>query len=114
MSKNMIGYDKVMKEIEKISSADVSDAMLAGAMMLQSYSMINAPVKTGNLRASHESRKTVKGAEMTVNADYAVYVEYGTVYMAARSFVRKAIDSNIGEVLTAIYEQAKKALEKAF
>lgn len=95
------GLDKLSAQLNRIK--DISPkAILAGAFTLQKYSMQNAPVKTGFLRNSHESRETRDGAEMIVNADYAFYVEFGTSKMGAKPFVRPAIDIHSKDVAKAV------------
>lgn len=55
----------------------------------------NCPVDTGRLRSSitnrlaHDSQGLV--GIVGTNVDYAPYVELGTRYMAARSFLRRAL-----------------------
>lgn len=52
----------------------------------------NTPVKTGNLRASWYASWVGRVYRFTNGAAYAVFVEYGTVFMAPRYFVRSVID----------------------
>lgn len=51
----------------------------------------SAPIRTGNLRRSYHVEEHFEGADIHAEigndpnvADYAVFVEYGTVHMAAR------------------------------
>ncbi len=46
-----------------------------------------APVETGELRESIH----VEGDRVVAEADHAVYVEYGTRYMDAQPFLRRAL-----------------------
>jgi HK97 gp10 family phage protein len=53
-----------------------------------------APVKTGYLRSSIQSRHLGESEwEVTVGASYGVYVEYGTRKMAAQPFLTPAFQT---------------------
>ena len=58
----------------------------------------NAPVDTGELRDSIGSSSLAVGkeAEITVDAYYGGYVEYGTRFMPAQPFLGPAIDTYAG------------------
>jgi hypothetical protein len=99
------GLDKLVSQLKKVKNVDPHD-MLAGALVLQKHSMINAPVRTGFLRNSHESRETSTGAEMAVTALYAWYQEL------KKGYVRKAIDENGEEIVKAVKEQVEKDIRK--
>ena len=87
--------------------------LLAGALVLQRYSMQNAPVLTGFLRNSHSSRETNDGAQVEVGAEYAHYIEFGTSKMSARPFLRPALDEHRNEIVEAIEKQAAIEIRKA-
>ena len=61
---------------------------------------INAPVDTGNLRASISSTITGDGrngtmrAEIGPTAEYGIYPEVGTSRMAARPYLYPAVDQH--------------------
>lgn len=69
------------REIVKKAAGDVQ----AAAMRI-------VPVDTGNLKRSIMVDIAPGGmsAEVTANADYAAYVEYGTRYKAARPYMQPA------------------------
>lgn len=52
-----------------------------------------APVRTGRLKRSIKKTGTKGGYLITVNAPYAVYVEYGTRHRAANPFFKPAIEA---------------------
>lgn len=87
--------------------------LLAGAFVLQRYSMENAPVKIGFLKNSHYSQPESYGASMNVGADYAVYQEFGTSKMKAHPYVRPALDTHKNEIVQAIKDEAEKEIRKA-
>lgn len=50
-------------------------------------------VDTGNLKNSIVARPAGRGkAEVSIGAEYAIYLEYGTTRMAARPFLRPAVE----------------------
>lgn len=82
-------------------------AVVAGALIVQNSAKRKAPYKTGNLRRSiHiEPRGVSRGAasvEVGTNVEYAHYLEFGTRYMAARPYLRPALDENRTAVQAAV------------
>lgn len=62
------------------------------ALDIQAQAIRMAPVDTGTLRNSIQARKVRPFAwEVTVGAEYGVYVEWGTRFMAAQPYFRPAI-----------------------
>ena len=103
--------EKLNAALDKIAVIGTKP-FLAGALVLQDYSMVNAPVDTGNLRNSHSSVETEKGAEMQVYAEYAVHVEFGTKNMAAIPYVRPAIDEHANDIVKAVAQEAEAELRR--
>ncbi len=59
----------------------------------------NAPVDTGELRDSISSRvDTAARGFITASAPHAIYVHEGTRYMAARPFIKDAIEQSDGAI----------------
>jgi hypothetical protein len=104
------GLAELQNQLKKIKNVN-PHSLLAGALVLQKYSMENAPVLTGFLRNSHESRETPTGAEMAVTADYAYHQEFGNDKVPGKGYVRRAIDEHSGEIVTAVKEQVEKDIE---
>lgn len=104
------GLSELTAQLRRIKDVDKGQALLAGAFTLQRYSMQNAPVDTGFLKNSHESRETGDGAEMAVKANYAFYVEFGTSKWAGKPFVRPAIDTHFDDIVRAVGEQVQKEI----
>jgi HK97 gp10 family phage protein len=74
---------KVTEEIRKRKSVyeqNVAKELFKGALDIESGAKQRAPVDTGRLRSSIQSKidKEDVSAEVTVNVDYAPYVEFGT------------------------------------
>ena len=72
----------------------VADQVVAKAALdLEAQAKSRAPVDTGFLKGSIQARKVRDGQwEVTVGADYGLYVEYGTVHTRAQPFLGPAVD----------------------
>lgn len=74
------------------------------------------PVREGHLRRSIRSRKTAPGEGEVYNEaveggkeiDYAIYVEYGTKYMAPRAMFRKGVAMSEKRIIDIFAEEARK------
>jgi HK97 gp10 family phage protein len=93
---------RAKKQLAKLEYSVVSsldDAAKAGAEALAAEAKMRAPVRTGKLKGSIATRKGTKGtkdrAEWVVftGVFYAHFVEYGTRKMAARPYMRPAVDA---------------------
>jgi phage protein, HK97 gp10 family len=62
------------------------------ALKVEGTAKSNAPVKTGNLRRTVTSQATAHQAIIGASANYAVFVHEGTRFMAARPFIKNAIE----------------------
>jgi HK97 gp10 family phage protein len=86
----------LIKGMEPIARQIVAKA----ALDIQGHAQQNAPVDTGTLKNSIQATQIGGNAasgsiswRVVVGADYGMYVEWGTVHMAARPFFRPAIDA---------------------
>lgn len=68
-----------------------------------------APIRTGNLRRSYHTERHFEGTDMYAEigndpnvADYAVYLEYGTIHMAPRPHLTPSSESQREPFLTKI------------
>lgn len=53
-------------------------------------------------------------AAVCVGAEYGMYVEYGTVRMPARPFMRRAVETASGDAVDAIGEAIDRKMERIF
>lgn len=76
---------------------DVGKALQQAVTRVDRAAKMNCPVDTGRLRSSITNRVGVEGGGLVgivgTNVEYAPYVEFGTRYMAARSFLRPALSA---------------------
>jgi HK97 gp10 family phage protein len=65
------------------------------ALMTQNLARLYCPVDTGRLRSSIQASRgrdtTGVFADIGTNVEYAVFVEFGTRYMAAQPYLRPAL-----------------------
>lgn len=59
---------------------------------IQRSSMINTPVRTGRLRASHSSEFSDLKGQVGTHVNYDIFVHNGTRYMPARPYLKDAVD----------------------
>jgi HK97 gp10 family phage protein len=69
------------------------------------------PVRTGYLRSTIYHRVENMSLEVGAEADYATYVELGTRCMAARPYLRPAVDAFQERLLEAVRDGVLNALE---
>lgn len=79
-------------------------AMRAGGMVIMNGAKRRAPYRTGTLRRSIAIEDGPGPLEVTIGTDlnYAPYVEFGTSRMAARPYLRPALDEDHDEAMSAI------------
>jgi HK97 gp10 family phage protein len=94
-------FPKIIKGMEARASVIVRKA----ALDIQSGAQRRAPVDTGTLRASIQAKRISDTHwEVWVGVDYGIYLEYGTVNMAARPYLRPAVAE--------VADQFRKAMRK--
>ena len=78
----------------------VSTRILKKALILvQSSAVAYAPYRTGILKGSITTELFSNYGIVGTNIEYAPHQEYGTRYMAARPFMRPALDNNINNIM---------------
>ena len=80
-----------------------------GAGDIAAQAAVIAPIRTGHLRASIKPRRVSSDEYIiTAGAAYAGFVEYGTVHMRPRPYMRPATDAVIPSVEKALLEVGGK------
>lgn len=95
-------FKQMDSEIQKA----LSEAVSAGAAVVERDAKIRCPVDTGTLRRSlreMKQNKTPGRIESQVGTDieYAPHVEFGTRYQRAQPYLRPALDENTNEIQAA-------------
>src|SRR3990172_8567370 len=141
-NKFVSGEEELIRKLQNLQTevpAGMGKAMLAGAFVLEGFikqsmqeghhgriyrrggkvHQASAPGETpavdfGNLINSIDSSLLDNNAsQVTTNADYAPALEFGTARMAARPFMRPAVDEHEGEVISAVRATILRLVEGA-
>lgn len=104
-----------LKYIREGAQAGLSNTVFEAANLIKDEAQMIAPVDTGYLRDHIETAMEVEEptravAKVTSNADYSVFVEYGTRHMSAQPFMRPALDAKRVAVLDYISTNVKRAI----
>ncbi len=104
ISVKLVGLPEVLRAFERIDvgarGAKLEAVAIAAAMPIQNAWKTNAPFKTGTYRRSihtETERVTADHADVVIGTDitdppYPLFLEYGTVHMAARPSMQPAFD----------------------
>lgn len=80
---------------------ELNNAVRNTAFKIEASAKRAAPVDTGRLRGSitteFKSSNSNPKAEVGTNVEYAPYIEYGTIKMAAKPFLNPAYDRHIDD-----------------
>ena len=100
--------DKYIKSVNDAKRMGLTGA----AMVVQGAAIALSPVKTGNLRGSISFKvESEDEARVGTNVEYAPYVEYGTVKMAAQPYLRPALDKNRAAIQKMVADAISKAVK---
>lgn len=92
-------FPKIIAGMEAKAEAIVAKA----AMDVEAHAKSRAPVDTGTLKNSIQASKIGDAHwRVVVGVDYGMYVEWGTVHMAAQPFFQPAIQAVTPAFLSAI------------
>lgn len=95
-------YDKFLKDAPNKMARIMQNVIYKGALLVERFSKINAPVDTGRLRASISTEIHPMQATVSTHTNYAVFVHEGTRRMSARPFMTTAAnsaDKEIGDII---------------
>lgn len=100
-------FPRIIQGIEAKARAVVTKT----AMDLEAHAKTRVPVDTGTLKNSIQAAEVSGGPgtvhwRVTVGADYGLYVEWGTVNMAAQPFIQPAVAA----VSPAFYQAMKRVV----
>ena len=102
------GLRNLSRQFEELKKLDFTEAVEEGGEVLKRKSMINAPVDTGALKASHKILKIEKNkVELLVDVIYSGIVEFRQPYL------RRALDTNERRIARAIGITVKKIIKDA-
>lgn len=98
------GVDEAIAHLDRmVGDAALREGLAGAAHLVEGYAKVKAPFRYGHLRNSiHVSRVTAREATVTAGADYALYVEMGTRKMAARPYLRPAVEDHVAQLADVI------------
>ncbi|WP_442765105.1 HK97-gp10 family putative phage morphogenesis protein [Sulfurospirillum cavolei] len=110
---------------EKLEKKVIRAAVRKGAILVRDKAREKAPVKTGTLKKSIKirSNKVANGIisfkigptndkKKGTDVFYGRFIEFGTSKMAAKPFMRPALDESETEVLNVVIDNVKSKLEE--
>ena len=136
--KGLDALAKALKELpDRVAKNGLRAAVYAGAKVIRDEAKLQAPVATGTMkravilkqipelsnknkqtffvtvRQGKKYRKQGKKGNLSQDAWYWRFVEFGTVKMSARPFLRPAFDMKKNDALTAIKTRLAERIEQA-
>lgn len=75
-----------------LMTKELDTAIKKSILSIQAKSMLNTPVATGRLRASHRSIFGNMRGEVGTHTKYDMFVHDGTRYMKARPYLKEAVE----------------------
>ena len=121
----IVGGPELLAKLRAVDKAIADRAVKAGlsaaANVVEGAAKVNVVEKhiidTGFLLGSvqaQEPQLNGHGGEVavTVGAEYAIYHEMGTSRMAARPFMRPALDEHVSEITEALAANIRRVLEE--
>jgi HK97 gp10 family phage protein len=117
------GLEELKRELARLSDAAqgrlTRNALMAGARIAAKAARENAPVATGALKKSikarwgaPDKRSSVKTALVNTPVFYGALVEFGTVHVAPKPYMRPAVDENQGAMVAKMAENISKGIER--
>jgi len=105
--------DKVIKNMDKYNDEiqdKIKQVLADGGMKIQTEAQSRAPVKTGRLRNSIETRTSGNmQVEVVATVEYAAFVEFGTRNQEAQPFLTPAFELVAPRIERDIQEALKDA-----
>lgn len=90
--KNIDQIRAAFRRSPRIMTKNLRKAIEKALITIQRQSVLNAPRRTGFLKASHEHRMLSSlSGYIQPTADYAIFVHEGTRFMRSRPFLRQAV-----------------------
>lgn len=129
MSTEIKGLEQLISKLnnlpEKLEKKVIRAAVRKGAILVRDKAREKAPVKTGTLKKSIKirSNKVANGIisfkigptndkKKGTDVFYGRFIEFGTSKMAAKPFMRPALDESETEVLNVVIDNIKSKLEE--
>lgn len=96
--------DTLVAGLNTYLDEELPKRLLTVGESIASEARANAPVKTGQLRASISAVVSGNSVEITCEVPYGKYQELGTRYIEGEHFLEDALDNNLEQIRTVIEE----------
>lgn len=96
------GLRRAFRRYAQTTERDINREMDRAMIAIQSKAKRRVPVRTGRLRSSIRNIKRYLNKTVFTNVHYARHVEYGTVKMAARPYMRPSWEEERPRLVAAI------------
>jgi HK97 gp10 family phage protein len=90
----------------------VHDATEQAAEIARSLAPVDTGALVGSITTSFSGNQYVSTGEIIVGVDYGIYVEFGTMYMAAQPFLTPAVDQVSKEYARRVDLALQKAIKE--
>lgn len=111
----ILGMDSLLKKMYYLGTIADPDELDDIGRNMENSAKALAPVKTGKLRDSIESKVTTEGKRTTIKlyagVNYAVYIENGTSKMPAQPFLKPAFNKHKDEVTRKVRNNIHKVVK---
>ena len=108
------GWEKLQAQLTAIAKADYASALEKGVRQAIFPEMqALTPVDTGELLDSEDVLRENDTVSLVAGTDHAVPVEFGTVHMAAQSFMRAAIDAKSDDAMRITAKEVEETIKRA-
>lgn len=90
--------EKLYRQLDELARMDGIEAAYDAARVIAARASQLAPQDTGFMAENIYAEMTPEGGAVISEAPYTLFVEYGTVHMAAQPFLRPAMDEYQAEI----------------
>jgi HK97 gp10 family phage protein len=109
------GLDKLFAQLEKIADLDLVSAEIDAVNVFAEEARNLVPVDTGALQITigvEVEGDTVNLVAGNEDVNYALYVEMGTIKMAAQPYMRPAVDNKQKQAMKAAAENINAQMKR--
>lgn len=87
----IVNAEKLLSKLQNLENLDYSPAIKDACLLVERVAKENAPVASGELRRSIESKVMGNEGEVGTDLFYAPYIEYGTGIFSSKGDGRKDV-----------------------
>jgi HK97 gp10 family phage protein len=111
MASTTVNLNKLSRKLDTMFSKRVIErGIQKGCLRVEASAKLNAPVDTGNLRASITTDVQGLQGEVGTNVEYAAYMELGTSKMKAHPYLYPALAENKDKIVKDISDSISKGV----